>query len=181
MHRRRFLLRAGGFVSATAIGLTAVGLTVVAVPLAASRFYGELTTVIQHLQQLQGKPLTSTGQWSVSEIFQHLTQSVQGSYLGYPQLRASWFRHSIGPVALTAFKALGRMQHPLDETIPGMPDFVSEQTAATALAALIEALQRFEQAQQLQPHFAYGLLDHADFACAHRLHIEAHLQQILVG
>ena len=125
--------------------------------------------------------MTSAGQWSVSEIFQHLTQSVQGSYLGYPQLRASWFRHSVGPVALTTFKALGRMQHPLDETIPGMPDFVPEQTAATALAALIDALQRFEQAQQLQPHFAYGLLDHADFACAHRLHIEAHLHQILVG
>jgi hypothetical protein len=51
---------------------------------------------------------------------------------------------------------------------------------ALALQGLIDALLQFEQTASLQPHFAYGDLSAADFACAHRLHIEAHLQQISV-
>lgn len=171
MNRRRFLLGSAGLIATGSMLL----------PVLANQFQPGLPTLINRLQALQGKPLVSSGSWSVTEIFQHLTQSVQGAYLGYPQLRASWFRHTVGPLALSVFKATGQMQHPLDEVIPGMPPLQSTLDPALALQALIDALTQFANATTLAPHFAYGELDHHDFACAHRLHIEAHLQQISVA
>lgn len=170
MNRRQFLLGSAGLVATSSL----------IVPVLARQFQAELPALIQQLRGLQGKTLVSSGSWSVSEIFQHLTQSVQGAYLGYPQLRSAWFRHSVGPLAFTAFKAAGRMQHPLDEMIPGMPALQAGLDPAMALQGLIDALEQFTAAAKLQPHFAYGELNTTDFACAHRLHIEAHLQQITV-
>lgn len=170
MNRRHFLLGSAGLIATGGILL----------PVLANQFQADLPALLTRLRGLQGKTLASSGSWSVSEVFQHLTQSVQGAYLGYPQLRASWFRHTVGPLALTVFKASGRMQHPLDEAIPGMPALQAELDPALALQGLIDALLQFEQTASLQPHFAYGDLSAADFACAHRLHIEAHLQQISV-
>ncbi len=168
MNRRQFLLT----------GVAVVATSSIALPLLASRYQGQTAALIGQLRQLQGKPLQSSGSWNVSQIFQHLTQSVQGSYLGYPQLRASWFRHSIGPLALTGFKAAGAMKHPLDEAIPAMPPLDPALPAEQALSQLISALQQFSEASSLSPHFAYGMLNADDYACAHRLHIEAHLAQI---
>lgn len=170
MNRRRFLLGSAGLIATGGILL----------PVLANQYQADLPTLLSRLRDLQGKTLASSGSWSVSEVFQHLTQSVQGAYLGYPQLRASWFRHTVGPLALTVFKASGQMHHPLDEAIPGMPALDAGMDSAMALQGLIDALQQFAQAASLQPHFAYGALSAADFACAHRLHIEAHLQQISV-
>lgn len=169
MHRRKFLLG----------GVTLMATAVVGMQLAAGRFVPDLANLTAELAQLEGKTLRSSGRWNVSQIFQHLTQSVRGSYQGYPQQRGWWFQHSIGPLALQGFKAAGVMRHPLDEVIPGMPALDAGLDPQLALTALLQALREFS-ASTLAPHFAYGVLSHADFQAAHQLHIRQHLSQISI-
>lgn len=170
MNRRKFLLAGAAITTAGVAGLS----------LAGSRFVADLNALQTELKQMSGKSLHSSGSWNVSQIFQHLTQSVRGSYQGYPQQRSWWFQHSIGPLALQGFKAAGAMRHPLDEVIPGMPDLDAALDPQVALAALLHALDEFTAASTLAPHFAYGVLSHADFQAAHQLHIRQHLTQISV-
>ncbi len=170
MNRRKFLLAGAAITTAGVAGIS----------LAGSRFVADLNALQTELKQMSGKSLHSSGSWNVSQIFQHLTQSVRGSYQGYPQQRSWWFQHSIGPLALQGFKAAGAMRHPLDEVIPGMPDLDAALDPQVALAALLHALDEFTAASTLAPHFAYGVLSHADFQAAHQLHIRQHLTQISV-
>lgn len=170
MNRRKFLLAGVAVAGASAAGLYG----------ASNRFVADLAALQQELRQMAGKTLYSSGSWNVSQIFQHLTQSVRGSYQGYPQQRNWWFQHSIGPLALQGFKAAGAMRHPLDEAIPGMADLDAMLDPQVALATLLQALDEFAAATTLAPHFAYGTLSHADFQAAHQLHIRQHLSQISV-
>lgn len=170
MNRRKFLLVSAAIAGAGITGIYSAG----------SGFVADLAALQQELKQMTGKTLRSSGSWNVSQIFQHLAQSVRGSYQGYPQQRSWWFQHSIGPLALQGFKAAGAMRHPLDEAIPGMPDLNAALDSQVALAALLQALDEFAAATTLAPHFAYGLLSHADFQAAHQLHIRQHLSQISV-
>ncbi len=170
MNRRKFLLAGAAITTAGVAGIS----------LAGSRFVADLNALQTELKQMSGKSLHSSGSWNVSQIFQHLTQSVRGSYQGYPQQRSWWFQHSIGPLALQGFKAAGAMRHPLDEVIPGMPDLDAALDPQVALAALLQALDEFTAASTLAPHFAYGVLSHADFQAAHQLHIRQHLTEISV-
>ncbi len=170
MNRRKFLLAGTAVTAASVTGLY----------LAGARFVADLPALQTELKQMSGKNLRSNGSWNVSQIFQHLAQSVRGSYQGYPQQRGWWFVHSIGPLALQGFKAVGTMRHPLDEAIPGMPDLDAALDPQVALAALLQALDEFTAASTLAPHFAYGMLSHTDFQAAHQLHIRQHLTQISV-
>lgn len=170
MNRRKFLL-----VSAAVAGTGVAGIYG-----AGSRFVADLAALQQELRQMTDKTLQSSGSWNVSQIFQHLAQSVRGSYQGYPQQRGWWFQHSIGPLALQGFKAVGAMHHPLDEVIPGMPALDAALDPQIALTELLRALDEFAAATTLAPHFAYGTLSHADFQAAHQLHIRQHLSQISV-
>lgn len=171
MNRRHFLL-----------SLAAVPVVVVAgVELASRRFTPEPDVVLAKLLSFKGQDIQSSGSWIPTMVFQHLTQSVMGSMTGYPEHKAAWFSHTVGPLALKVFKTAGAMQHPLDEAIPGMPALDANVPVETALDQLISAIQLFQQSTTLQPHFAYGTLNHSDFMAAHQLHIEQHLTQIEVG
>ena len=139
----------------------------------------DLSALLQELQALDGQRLRSGTAWSVSEVFQHCTQSIRGSMEGYPQHYSPVFKHTVGPAALAVFRASGAMRHNLTEGLPGMPvaDAAVEQNAARHM--LLAALQDFNVYQgALAPHFAYGKLDKPAYAAAHWLHIRNHLQQI---
>jgi hypothetical protein len=168
MNRRQFLLTAVGIGVVTAAGLE----------LGSKSFDANWQGLLTQLRQLQDKTLSSTGSWNPAQIFQHLTQSVRGSYQGYPEHKAAWFTHSIGPVALKAFQSAGAMYHPLDEKIPGMPELNAAMPTQQALDQLLQALEQFANSSHLSPHFAYGELSFQDYQAAHVLHIRQHLQQI---
>jgi len=171
MNRRHFL------VSLAAIPLVAVA----GIELASRRFTPEPDLLLAKLNSFKGQQLHSSGSWSPTMVFQHLAQSVMGSVTGYPEHKAAWFTHTVGPLALKVFKTAGAMQHPLDEAIPGMLELDANLAVDTALDQLINALQLFQRSSRVQPHFAYGNLNHNDFMAAHQLHIEQHLTQIEVG
>ncbi|WP_371384045.1 DUF1569 domain-containing protein, partial [Salmonella sp. M9-3] len=58
---------------------------------------------------VQGSP------WNLSQVLQHLAQSVEFSMQGFPALKGAWFRSSIGSAAFAVFNARGAMSHSLDE------------------------------------------------------------------
>ena len=109
-------------------------------------------------------------------MFNHCAQSIEYSISGYPALKPGWFRSSVGPLAFSVFAARGAMRHPLDEAIPGAAPLSEPSSQTLALKRLQQAFSDFAAYQgELQPHFAYGVLNHADYAQAHVLHLYNHL------
>lgn len=146
--------------------------------IAMTRHY-PLQQLMLELKQLPTDRLSSQGHWSVSEILQHLAQSVRYSRLGYPQAKSALFQHTAGSAALNAFAAAGSMSHPLHEPIPGAPALRATVPNDVAMAELLDELALFVAWQgALAPHFAYGELTKQQYDCAHYLHIQNHLQQI---
>lgn len=136
----------------------------------------------QALVALATRELVSLKGWSPSEVFNHCAQSVEYSMDGYPQLKPAWFRHSVGPLAFSVFNARGAMRHPLNEVIPGAAPLVEPASTLAAIVRLQAALVRFAAySGELQPHFAYGVLSHAEYTQAHVLHLYNHLSLIRVA
>jgi hypothetical protein len=135
---------------------------------------------LRTLAALKAQPLRTSGAWDLAHVLHHAAQSVEYSLLGFPSLNAAWFRSTVGPAAATLFSARGRMSHSLTEPIPGAPDIAQDQPLGPAVDRAIAALLAFERhAGPLQPHFAYGALDKADYRRAHLMHFANHWQEIV--
>jgi hypothetical protein len=171
---RRQLLRLGTLGS---VALAGAGIW--ALPTGVAPGALNLAGAQQVLADLAGKELVSLRGWSPAEVFNHCAQSIEYSISGYPELKPDWFRHSVGPLAFSVFAARGAMRHALDEAIPGAPALSEPASQAEALQRLQRAFADFAAYQgELQPHFAYGALSHADYAEAHMLHLYNHLSLI---
>lgn len=144
----------------------------------------DLTLILQQLQSLQGQNIQSIGDWTAAQIFRHCAQSIQGSLSGFPEHKAALFQQTAGKLALFSFKAAGAMHHPLAEAIPGMARLDKNEDPQQALAVLLQTLDDFlshiNRGAALAPHFAYGVLNVADYQAAHWLHLHNHLSQIIV-
>ncbi len=131
------------------------------------------------LAELAGRDLVSLEGWSPAEVFNHCAQSIEYSLAGFPELKPAWFRASVGPLAFGVFAARGAMRHGLTEAIPGAAPLSEPASQAQALQRLQQAFGDFAAHRgELQPHFAYGALSHADYAQAHVLHLYNHLSLI---
>jgi len=174
MMRRRTLLK-----GAAVGGVAALGVGFWALPTSPRPAAVSLDGARQVLDELQGRALVATRGWSPQEVFNHCAQSIEYSMDGYPELKPAWFRHSVGPAAFAVFSARGAMRHPLDEVIPGAAPLAEPASQELALQRLQVAFERFAGYDgELQPHFAYGALDHAEYAEAHVMHLYNHLSLI---
>jgi hypothetical protein len=142
-----------------------------------------LDDVFRWLDRLeQARSVASSSAWSMPAVFVHMAQSVEMSMDGFPQLKSGFFQSTVGVTAFAYFKFRGRMSHNLTEPIPGAPVLVQSGEWAPHAQRLREAVQRFQAyTGPLQPHFAYGALDHREFALAHVLHIANHQDAIEVA
>ncbi|WP_339526486.1 DUF1569 domain-containing protein [Pseudomonas sp. EA_35y_Pfl2_R111] len=160
-------------------GVAALGAGFWALPSGDAPAAVSLDAVGRLLAGLVDQPLLSLKGWSPAEVFNHCAQSIEYSISGYPELKPGWFRSSVGPLAFSVFAARGAMRHPLNEAIPGAAALNSPASQAQALHRLQQAFADFAAYQgELQPHFAYGALSHADYAQAHVLHLYNHLSLI---
>jgi hypothetical protein len=74
------------------------------------------------------------------------------------------------------------MSHGLAEPIPGAPAIAADADPAQALARLHRAIADFHGwTGALQPHFAYGPLDRAQYELAHAMHLANHLSAFRAG
>ena len=157
-------------------GVAVLGVGLWALPSGVAPDAVSLQGAQQVLAGLVDKPLTSLKGWSPAQVFNHCAQSIEYSISGYPALKPGWFRSSVGPLAFSVFAERGAMRHPLNEAIPGAAPLSEPSSQTLALKRLQQAFSDFAAYQgELQPHFAYGVLNHADYAQAHVLHLYNHL------
>lgn len=169
MRRRHFAITVG---AGAAVGLSACG----AAPV--SRF-ATLKQAREAVLELLFKTPVHDGAWTLSQLLQHLAQSVEYSMQGYPQMKSAAFRALIGGSAFALFNAAGSMRHDLGEPIPGAPALQADLRLKVAAQRLIDALAAFEAwGGPLQPHFAYGELDKAQYGRAHLMHIANHWSRL---
>lgn len=172
--QRRTVLKGAALAGVGVLGAGFWGLPTGLAPAAVS-----LEGAQQVLAKLADRELVSLKGWSPAEVLNHCAQSIEYSISGYPELKPGWFRSSVGPLAFSVFAARGAMRHSLDEAIPGAAALNSPASQAQALQRLQQAFADFAAYQgELQPHFAYGVLNHADYAQAHVLHLYNHLSLI---
>lgn len=116
--------------------------------------------------------------WNLSQVLQHLAQSIEFSMQGFPALKGAWFRSSIGSAAFAVFNARGAMSHDLAEPIPGAPALDASQALRTSVNRLLEVMDAFAKFNgTLRPHFAYGELTKPQYERAHLMHLANHWTQ----
>jgi len=121
----------------------------------------------------------SKGTWNLSQMLQHAAQSIEYSVDGFPTLKSTLFRVAVGAAAFAVFQARGAMGHALDEPIPAAPALDAATPLNAAIARAGSALRRFDAHQgALQPHFAYGDLDKAQYTRAHLMHLANHWTEV---
>ncbi|RZJ11589.1 MAG: DUF1569 domain-containing protein [Rubrivivax sp.] len=117
--------------------------------------------------------------WNMSQVLQHLAQSIEFSMQGFPVLKGAWFRSTIGSAAFAFFNSRGTMSHSLDEPIPGAPALDASQPVKASVNRLLDAMDAFAQFNgTLRPHFAYGELTKPQYERAHLMHIANHWTQV---
>lgn len=171
--RRRTVLKSALIGSGALVGSGAAWLTLAPQPPVAG--FADLSHLRDALDAWRtAPPANAVGAFPLAQMLEHCAQSVEMSMDGYPELRAGWFRATIGPLAYRAFDRMGRMRHALGDPIPGAPALVAT-NVADSIDRLEAAFDRFVGwSGPLQPHFAYGALDHAQYLRAHLMHVANH-------
>lgn len=163
--------------------LTTTTALLAAVPLAGCS--GALTTFTswpqarRAVQELLLTPRVVQGNsWNLSQVLQHLAQSIEFSMQGYPALKGVWFRSTVGSAAFGVFNARGQMSHDLTEPIPGAPALDASQALKVSMQRLLDAMEAFARfTGTLRPHFAYGELTKPQYERAHLMHLANHWTQ----
>lgn len=118
--------------------------------------------------------------WNLSQVLQHLAQSIEFSVKGFPELKPAWFRATLGSAAFTVFNARGKMSHSLDDPIPGAAALDASLSLKASVQRLLDAMDAFSAHKgEFFPHFAYGKLDRAEYERAHLMHLANHWQQFV--
>jgi len=172
MKRRTFLLGSAVASIGLASGITWVAIKPNKQPLT-------VDNALQHLEQLIAQKLTTTGEWTLAQIFTHCAQSVEYSMTGFPEHKSDLFKQTVGNIAFSLFVAKGKMSHALNEVIPSAPPLLTTVSVEKAYARFKQSLINFKQYNgALAPHFAYGALSKADYEIAHVMHFNNHLLEI---
>jgi hypothetical protein len=138
---------------------------------------------LRWLDGIEAAPsVKTTGAWPLSTVLDHLAQSIEMSLDGFPQPKSALFQATAGRAAFAVFRMKGRMNHGLDQPIPGAPSLAAGADWKPAAQRLRRAIARFEAHDgPLKPHFAYGALSKADYALAHGMHIANHQDEIVAA
>lgn len=176
MRRRTFLKYLTGGSATTALG----GAAWLSWPRDHSHLAIDLT--LEKLETLDLAAIQKDGAWDVARTFNHLAQSIDFSMTGYPEPKSPLFQNTVGKLAFNVFQARGRMSHDLGEAIPGEKIAVAPVPDKAALDHLKQTLITFQQTDgPLQPHFVFGALSKEDYALAHVMHINNHLEEFRVA
>lgn len=137
----------------------------------------QVQSALDKLDTLAKKSIETAGSWNAPRTFHHLAQSIEVSMSGFPEQKPPMFQNTVGKLAYKVFSARGAMSHGLDEVMPG--EVVTDDgRVQDALIRLKTALVTFRKyGSDMKTHFAYGHLSKADYAIAHVLHINNHLEE----
>ena len=91
------------------------------------------------LDLLFSQKVVEGNSWNLSQVLQHLAQSIEFSMQGFPALKGAWFRSTVGSAAFAVFNARGAMSHDLSEPIPGAPALDGAQALKVSVQRLLDA------------------------------------------
>jgi Protein of unknown function (DUF1569) len=149
-------------------------------PADAVRGFPTLASARAAIEQAAAGGLRGNGSWTLAQVLTHAAQSIEFSIGGFPEPKSELFRATLGRAAFAFFDARGAMRHSLDEPIPGAPELNPQTALPAAAARCLDALRRFEtHGGALAPHFAYGVLDKAQYTRAHLMHLANHWTEIV--
>jgi hypothetical protein len=172
--RRSSLRRLGVVIGAGALAAPVMVSLVHPAALASERF-ASLPAALKTLEQSRTEAPRMTGAWDLPHVLHHVAQSVEYSMVGFPQIKPTWFRATLGSYAFALFNARGQMSHQLNDPIPGAPEIAQGLPLAPAIDHAIAALQAFDRFDgALAPHFAYGALAKPAYLRAHLMHLANH-------
>ena len=138
-----------------------------------------ISSALETIDILSAQTLHSTGVWKPYAILTHCAQSVECSILGYPIQQPDIYKATVVKLAFSIFSYLGSMKHTLDEPFPGAPELDNAGDVKKALVRLRKAYIDFANySGPLAPHFTYGSLSKEDYARAHVMHLNNHLEGI---
>jgi hypothetical protein len=176
MNRRRFII------SSAALGGIAIGGGALWFKQLQNKKDLSLTTLLEALNELPSHKVEFSGEWNAFQTFNHLAQSIEYSMTGYPEHKSDLFKSTVGRGAFSLFAKQGSMSHSLSEPIPGAPALTAEGFTQQALNRLVHAIKAFDSyTGELQPHFAYGMLSHKEYAGAHTMHVYNHFEQLVIS
>ena len=176
MNRRQFLFVGGGITLATVTGAA------VLFSKSSPQVSLSIDQTLKALEALMKTSPSTTGEWSLAKVFQHCAQSIEYSIVGFPEHKSDFFKQTVGAAAFTAFDNIGQMTHNLQEAIPGAPEIGNSAELQGSYLRLVAAINIFKQhSGPLQEHFAFGQLTKAEYERAHIMHINNHLQEVVLN
>jgi hypothetical protein len=141
--------------------------------------YGDLSEVLADVEQFAATDARTLGNWSLAQIFDHLSKSlrvaVDGTDAFFPwparlilrPIRARFFSRPMKPGFHVPSK--------LERVLRPRPGISTEQ----ALQELIEAVRRFESAPELTVHPAFGRLTRDEWTQITLRHAELHISFVV--
>ncbi|MCZ8154780.1 MAG: DUF1569 domain-containing protein [Leptospira sp.] len=121
------------------------------------------------------------GGWSAGKVFAHCAQSIEYSLHGFPSMKPTLFRMTIGKVVFLIFSLKNKMNHGLETPIPGCEPLLDPIDLKYGLDRLLKAIDSFLNLEEknLLPHFAYGMLSKKKYDLAHTWHIKNHMERLI--
>ncbi|MEH0167803.1 DUF1569 domain-containing protein [Paucibacter sp. JuS9] len=170
--KRRQLLKTGALLTAPALLTGCQGDLV-----APFTKWTEAQKAVLELRFREPRPQGTS--WALTQILQHLAQSIEYSMSGFPEPKSRFFQVTAGNTAFAFFDARGKMSHSLEDPIPGAPALDANHSVKGSIQRLLDAMNAFAAFKgELKPHFAYGPLTREQYERAHLMHLANHWQQL---
>ncbi|MCG8316724.1 MAG: DUF1569 domain-containing protein [Pseudomonadales bacterium] len=112
--------------------------------------------------------------WSIYKVMIHLSQSMEYSMTGYPELDPP-AKQAAAKLVWQAFKTQGYMSHNLGAVVPGAPEIPDDGPTFESYERYRNACSDFQNyTSALHPHFSYGELTYEEWELAHAFHAADH-------
>ncbi len=136
--------------------------------------FSSLAEVLSDCEHLAAVPVTSLGNWSLGQCLLHLAEAVKMPLDGAP-FQPPWWLKLIGPLLKRRFvwkpmSAGFQLPRSAAKLLPG-----DGTSTAEGLAALRQAIDRFQREPQRHPHGFLGKLSNEEWEQTQCRHAELHL------
>jgi len=124
--------------------------------------------------------VTSPSGFSPGVALAHCAQSLEMQCTGYPSMKPTLLRRTVGVMVRNRFIAKGAMSHEVNQPIPGAPQ-LGEVSAEEGVARLRTAMQSFKDHRGgLAEHFVFGQVDKITAEMLQSMHIANHADQLVL-
>jgi len=132
----------------------------------------------QYVERLEGCE-TKSGNWSVSEIYEHCSLALECTLTGFPALYPLPIRRTLGAVSALGILRLGFFP-PAVPNIRAVPQISRREDTESARRRLIAAILSLKEAAEIpHEHPFFGRLQRSEWYALHSYHLAHHLAYIV--